>query len=215
MKKEFWLERWQKGLTGFHSDDVNHYLEKWIEHAQLKKGSTIFVPLCGKSVDLLWLASLQFKVIGVELSPLAIEQLINEYDLKTEVRDMDSFSVYSMRNLHIICGDYFELTAKHLGKVDFVYDRAALIALPHEMRQKYIAHMQTLIPNSVSTLLIALDYPQEQMSGPPFAVSEDEVREYYNKATLLESVDVLQDSKKFSDRGVNSLIENVWYVGGV
>ncbi len=215
MDNKFWLERWQQGLTGFHREEVNPYLEKWIEHAQLKKGATIFVPLCGKTVDLLWLAGLGFKVIGLELSPLAVEQLIDEHKLKMEVRQLDQFTLYSQRNLYIICGDFFELTAEQLGGVDFVYDRAALIALPANMRSDYITHMRKLVPSEVSSLLITLDYHQPQMSGPPFAVTESDVREYYSKATLLESVDVLSEHQKFKEKGVTQLFESVWYIGGL
>ena len=215
MNKEFWHERWQQGKIGFHLSDVNPHLKKWIEHAPLEKGDTLLVPLCGKSIDLIWLASLDFKVIGVELSEIAIAQFIEEHDLDVTRQPLGEMTLYSVDTLHLINGDFFSVQAAQLGNINMVYDRAALVALPREMRQRYIQHIKSLVGDDVPTLLVTMEYPQTEMEGPPFSVSEDELHEYYDKLTLLETIDLLQKEQRFKDKGVTSLVEKVWYAGGV
>ncbi len=215
MESKFWLDRWRQGLTGFHRSEVNQFLQKGLRHAQLKVGATIFVPLCGKSVDLMWLASLGYKVIGVELSPLAIAQFSQEHKVRFDVSEIDNFQLYIADNLQLLCGDFFDLEAKHLESVDLIYDRAALVALPLAMRSQYVSHMHQLVCVDAVTLLVTLDYDQNKMSGPPFSVSDSEVRSYYNEVLLLESNDVLESHQKFKERGVSYLNESCWYLGKI
>jgi len=210
MDTQFWLDRWHQGLIGFHRDEVNEYLRKWFRYIELEPGSTVFVPMCGKSLDMLWLAEQGYQVVANELSLLAAEQFVSENKLACEITDVGEFKLYSMDNIKIYCGDFFNLLPEYLVDVALIYDRASLIALPEDMRVKYSAHMNSLFAKSTPGLLITLDYDQEEMPGPPFSVGEDEVRQHYHQVRMLQSFDVLADNKKFVNKGASRLQETVW-----
>ena len=139
----------------------------------------VLVPLCGKTLDLAWLVAQGQPVLGVELSPIAVEALFCEQGLVPEVTDESPFRRYRSGALEVLCGDFFDLTQAHLGAVDAVYDRASLIALPPETRRGYAAHLMGLLSPETRILLITLDYDQAQMAGPPFAVAAGEVRDLF------------------------------------
>ena len=180
MKSEFWHERWQQNQTGFHQDVINPYLIAFWENLDLMPDSKVFVPLCGKSLDMLWLKQQGYQVLGVEISPLAVEAFFIENDMKPTVVNCSAFQRYSAEGIEILCGDFFDLTDNELKGISAVYDRASLIALPPAMREQYADHLCSIIPPEVDTLLVTLEYPQQQMSGPPFSVSLDEVRALYH-----------------------------------
>jgi thiopurine S-methyltransferase len=180
MEKEFWLKRWEENLIGFHQDQVNQHLANFIEsYFDDLSGKRVFVPLCGKSLDLLWLAKQGFEVIGVELSPLAVQQFFNENQLKPEIKELGTLKLYTFQNINLYVGDFFDITTKHLGRIDFVYDRAALIALPFAMRQKYLQHMLQFFSASTLGLFILLNYDQSKVDGPPFSVEATELAEKF------------------------------------
>ena len=167
MESEFWHQRWASNQIGFHEGQVNAYLARHYADLGLAPGETVFVPLCGKSVDLRWLADQGAHVVGVELSPIAVESFFAEQGLTPRTRKEAAFTVWESGPIRLLCGDYFALTPAHLAGVHAVYDRTALIALPPERRADYIAHLDRLLPGARRTLLITLEYPQEQMQGPP------------------------------------------------
>ncbi len=136
----------------------------------------MFVPLCGKSLDLLWLAGQGHPVLGVEISPVGVESFFQENGLKPQVTDAPPFRRYQVDELTVLCGDFFALTPGHLQGVTAVFDRASLIALPPELRPRYAEHLQGLLRPETRILLVTLDYDQAEMAGPPFSVGEDEVR---------------------------------------
>lgn len=180
MSPEFWLQRWQENRIGFHQAQINMHLETYWPELGIAAGSTVFVPLCGKSLDLLWLASQDYRVLGVELSPLAVQAFFAENDLRPEIEQGRRFTHYRCGEIEILCGNFFDLQAADLAGVGGVYDRASLIALPPDMREHYAAHLGHILPDAVPVLLITLDYPQEERQGPPFAVDEQEVRRLYD-----------------------------------
>jgi thiopurine S-methyltransferase len=152
----------------------------------------VFLPLCGKTRDIAWLLAKGYRVAGAELSKVAIEQLFNELKTTPEISQLGSVTHFRAKNIDIFVGDIFELSSAILGPVDAIYDRAALVALPEEMRQRYSAHLMR-ITNVAPQLLIAYEYNQSLMDGPPFSVSIDEVRKHYGSRynlTELGSVDV-------------------------
>lgn len=164
MEAEFWRARWQERKIGFHEGKPNAFLERHIDHL----AGRVFVPLCGKTEDLAFLASRGHPVIGVELVETAVQEFFAEHNITPTVDD----NVYRAGAITIIAGDYF---ASDVGAVDSIYDRAALIALPPEMRQRYVRHL----PATPRILLVTVEYPEEAMSGPPFSVGEAEVRSLY------------------------------------
>jgi thiopurine S-methyltransferase len=177
---QYWLDRWAQNNTRWHQTNIEPLL---IQHFSVVKPTTVLVPLCGKTKDLTYLASLGHHVVGVELSSIACEAFFNENQISYVIESIQDFSVYRSERIEIFCGDFFNLTPEHVQGLGAIYDRAASIALPDDLRKKYVSHLKTLIrksqASSVTTLLIAIDY-QSDFKGPPFAVSETMVRELWN-----------------------------------
>ena len=209
METEFWHQRWASSQIGFHEGQVNAYLARHYAQLGVGPGETVFVPLCGKSVDLRWLADQGAHVVGVELSPIAVESFFAEQGLTSRTCKDAAFTVWESGPIRLLCGDYFALAPADLAGVHAVYDRAALIALPPERRADYVAHLDRLLPGARRTLLVTLEYPQEQMQGPPFSVAEREVHSLFAGARIerLGIQDVLADNPRFREKGLTRLLE--------
>ncbi len=213
MQREFWHERWQLNQIGFHSEEINLHLQQYWPILNIASGSRVFVPLCGKSKDMLWLLTQGNEVIGVELSQLAVEAFFTENGLSATTSQQGKFSVSEADGLCIYCGDFFDLTANDLAGVGAVYDRASLVALPPEMRAAYAEHMQSLLESETKTLLVAFDYPQHEMQGPPFSVNAQEVQALYRSwcnVELLYTEDIIDREPQFRDKGVSRMQEQVY-----
>jgi thiopurine S-methyltransferase len=215
VQPEFWHQRWEENRIGFHLGQVNPYLVKYWPSLELHTGSRVFVPLCGKSLDMLWLAEQGHDVVGVEISPIAVRAFFEENRLEPVISQQGAFEIWSVDQITLLLGDFFELTPGQLGEVAAVYDRASLIALPTDMRPEYVEHLNALCP-TVPRLLITLDYDQNNMTGPPFAVSDEEVRDLYaDRASLirLAAENVLENNARFREQGLDHLVESVWRMG--
>ncbi|MFI3184604.1 MAG: thiopurine S-methyltransferase [Methylococcaceae bacterium] len=218
MQQEFWLERWQQKQIGFHSDAINPHLQQVWPTLNIVPGSRVFVPLCGKSNDMLYLLAQGYNVIGVELSPLAVQAFFAENGLSATTHQQRNFSISETDGLRIYCGDFFDLSASELDGVHAVYDRASLVALPPEMRRTYAAHMQQLLKPGTASLLVAFDYPQQEMQGPPFSVQTDEVLALYRNwcaVELLYTEDILDREPRFRNQGVSRLQEQIYVLNVV
>ncbi|MEM9673699.1 MAG: thiopurine S-methyltransferase [Bacteroidota bacterium] len=178
METNFWLNRWENNQIGFHESEANPLLVKFFSGLSLENGSRVFLPLCGKTRDIAWLLSQGCSVVGAELSQLAIEQLFAELHAEPKITQQGKLRHYHTKNLDIFVGDMFHLTGQTLGPVDAIYDRAALVALPQETRQRYTAHLME-ITESVPQLLITYEYDQSHMDGPPFSISSEEIDRHY------------------------------------
>jgi len=181
MKHTFWLERWEQNQIGFHQAEINHYLSTHWAELGLGEGVPVFVPLCGKSLDMLWLREQGHPVLGVELSEKAVIAFFNENDLSAAVSSNEAFHIYQTEGLKLLAGDFFALSPAELDGVRAVYDRASLIALPPPMRKDYAAHMATLLPAGAHILLVTMEYPEGALEGPPFSVSEEEVHALFGE----------------------------------
>ncbi|AON56175.1 thiopurine S-methyltransferase [Herbaspirillum seropedicae] len=213
MEAEFWLERWRDGRTHFHQSRVTPLLQKYWLSLALPAGSTVLVPLCGKSLDMLWLAEQGHRVLGVELSELAITQFFSEHQLVPLVHESAQGRHYAAGNIELICGDIFALEEATLAACAGAYDRAALIALPPAMRARYVTEVYGRLPAQARSLLITLEYDQQKMDGPPFSVSEEEVLRLYaphSEAQAIDRRDILDKEPKFLERGLSAL-ETVVY----
>lgn len=213
---EFWHQRWRDGRIGFHLNSTNPNLSEWYDRLELVAGQRVFVPLCGKSLDLLWLAEQGLEVIGVELSELAVRSFFEENGLEPEILSVNDHDHWRAGNITILHANFFDLQSADLGPVDAVYDRASLIALPPGMRGKYAGKMRELVSTGVPVLLITLDYPGHQMSGPPFPVSRGEVEELYGKHYRIEplaSIDLLSDEPHWREKGLEELTETIYLLG--
>ena len=212
MQPEFWHKKWESNQIGFHLSEVNPYLQR---HWAVPATSRVLVPLCGKSLDLAWLAGRGHQVLGIELSEKAIEGFFNEHQVQPQISQKGAFKVYRGDAIELWCGDFFALTASDVDDCTALYDRAALIALPAPMRERYAAHLQQILAQGVQGLLITLDYDQAQMPGPPFAVGDDEVQRLLSEVwqvQVLEEQDVLGESVRFLQAGVTRLEERVYRV---
>ncbi len=178
MEHDFWHKRWAEQRIGFHQESVNKFLETHYSALNLAPGAQVFVPLCGKSSDMLWLREQACHVLGVELSDTACEAFFAENGGAVEKVLVDGFYQREKDEIVLLCGDFFKLSADKLGSVGAVYDRAALIALPEELRRKYAKKMIECLPKGVKVLLVTLEFEGE--AGPPFSVSADEVRALFS-----------------------------------
>ncbi|WP_019938384.1 thiopurine S-methyltransferase [Bordetella sp. FB-8] len=208
MDSHFWLERWRQGQTGFHMKKTTPLLAKYWPALGLARKGRVLVPLCGKSLDMLWLAGQGHQVLGVELSALAVEQFFAENRLVPQMRPVPAGTLYSAGDIQILCGDIFAL-----GQADFAgcvaaYDRAALVALPTPMRERYARHVYGQLPAECRALLLTLEYDQQEMAGPPFAVLEEEVRTLYASwagVCVLDRRGILDKEPSFAARGLTRL----------
>lgn len=215
MEEGFWQARWQRNQIGFHRQEVNPGLKKYWPTLQVAPGRCVFVPLCGKSLDLLWLAEQGYCVLGVELIEKAVVDFFAEHKMSPTVIQQGAFKRYSAGSISILCGDFFALSADDLAAVDAFYDRASLIALPYELRRLYAEHLSKYLPNTCQGLLLTLDYPQAEMNGPPFAVSPEQVEQLLGDTFILECLeerDALGQEWRFKDVGVTRLFEYVYCV---
>ncbi|MGE7993836.1 thiopurine S-methyltransferase [Pseudomonas sp. NPDC089554] len=212
MEPAFWHKRWADHQIGFHQVKVNPYLQAHWAGLALAPGSRVLVPLCGKSLDLTWLAGQGHRVLGVELSRRAVEDFFTEHELTPQVTQQGAFEVWRSGEVELWCGDFFALQAQDLADCSGLYDRAALIALPPSMRERYMALLSAVLPATCKGLLVTLEYDQALSDGPPFSVLDDEVRRGFEGWQLdeLEAPQVIEKSPKFQMAGVSSLVERVY-----
>ena len=213
MNPDFWLKRWQRGETGWHRDEINRHLCEFWPQLGLPTGTRVLVPLCGKTTDLLWLASRGDRVLGVELSQLAVDAFFADHGLSPTVTEVSGFRRYRVDEIEILCGDFFALRPALLDDIGAVYDRAALIALPPDLRIRYAAHLDALLPTRVPHLLITLEYDQALRSGPPFSVQTQEIAQLFGeryRLSVLARIDALDELPGWRQQGLTELVERVY-----
>jgi thiopurine S-methyltransferase len=206
----FWQDRWRLAQTAFHQSSVDRYLSAYWPTLNPSANSTVFVPLCGKSLDLLWLRDRGHSVVGVELSAVALESFCLEHGIPARRRVLADFDMYEADNLRLLRGDFFKLTRPQLGAARFIYDRAALISWTPSLRVPYVEHMRELSTSGAQTLMITLEYRQDKMKGPPFSVTGDDVRHLYAADHAIEELarrDILELEPRFKARGLTDLHE--------
>jgi thiopurine S-methyltransferase len=211
--KQHWHDRWRENRIGFHEETVNPHLQEYLSDFGLSPGDRIFVPLCGKAVDMAWLAGQGYEVLGVELSPIALQAFFAEQGLDYECIDTDRFSEYRGEGITLLQGDFFDLRADDLRDCALVYDRAALIAMPASARPAYYRHMLSILPPRAGMLLITLEYDQADMQGPPFSTPETEVREYYGGTFTIRPLDrfsIIDERPRWRDAGLSAIDEAVF-----
>ncbi len=207
---EPWIERWQEGRIGWHEPAGNSGLRKHWTAA----GRRVIVPLCGKTFDLFWLEQQGNEVVGVELSELAVRAFFEENGIPYTVHDADmpAFTADD-RQITIFCGDYFAFTA---DSFDAYFDRGALIALPADVRPGYAEHTRSLLAAGAETLIITLEYDQDVVDGPPYAVAGDELLTYWPELQRVDAHEDLENGPpKFREAGLREMIEVVWKAPGL
>jgi thiopurine S-methyltransferase len=208
VQPEFWQDRWRSGQTGFHQTRVEPWLERFWPALGIPAHGTVFVPLCGKSLDLIWLRDRGHHVVGVELSRLAVEQFLATHDIAATRRSRGGIEIFESERLVLYCGDLFALQPDDLCGACGIYDRASLIAWPPPLRGRYAQAMTRLTDSGAHTLLLALEYDQTEMSGPPFSVSAQVVHDLYTPHHLIEEVkraDILDHEPRLASKGLTGL----------
>jgi thiopurine S-methyltransferase len=185
----FWIKKWVDGEIGFHQSEFHPQLQKYADQFTI---GTILVPLCGKTRDMLYLASKGHQVIGVELSPIACQGFFDENGISYTKKLIQDFTVYTSASITLWCGDFFQLPHEVWENVSGLYDRAALVALPPDSRKKYAAAVVENGAKQTGMLLVTFEYPQEVYGGPPFAVSQSEVSGLY-KAAKVQRLQIQED----------------------
>lgn len=207
MEASFWHQKWERGDIAFHESEANLFLVEHFEKLNPAKGSRVFLPLCGKTRDIAWLLAHDYRVVGAELSELAVNELFKELGLEPEISKVEKLARYSAKDIDLLVGDIFDVSAEFLGPVNAIYDRAALVALPAGVREQYTSHLMN-ITDTAPQLLITYEYDQRLIDGPPFSVNADEVKRHYGVAYQLKSV----ESKNVAGglRGKVTSTETAW-----
>jgi thiopurine S-methyltransferase len=210
---DYWIQRWQENRIGFHLAGVNPFLERFLPQTGVTSGD-ILVPLAGKSVDVAWLANTGFNVVAVDVSEIAARTFVAEQNLEVNVSQEPPFTVFRSDHIRYYVGDFFATTPERIGRFDLIYDRAALIALPPDTRPAYAAKLESLLKPAGQFLTISLEYDPKEMSGPPYAVMEPEIRSLFAAHTIgkLHEYDCLDDEPRFRERGLTWMKEVVYRI---
>lgn len=185
MEKFFWQDKWQRGDTAFHYDKANPLLLKHFPKFNLSAGSQVLIPLCGKTADMKWLLDQGLQIVGVDLIRDPIEQFFATHQLTPEITEESGYTVYSSPGIRLYCGDFFHTPAALLQNTQLVYDRAALVALPSEMRQNYYPIINHALDYGAQYLLLTFDFDKAPHEGPPFNVPDVEIRQALSKPIKL------------------------------
>jgi thiopurine S-methyltransferase len=210
----FWAERWDEGRIGFHRETTNPALEKHTHLLQQGENTRILVPLCGKTRDMTHLAHAGFDVVGAEFVEKAAQDFFDEQNLAYGITQEFGHPIYSNPDFRIHVVNIFQLPPEAVGKVDAVYDRAAMIALPPQSRAPYAAHIGSLMAPGAKMLLLSFEYDQSKLDGPPFSVSEEEILSHYSDGFTVEKIFENLDidvPPRFSDLGLQ-VAEKLWLI---
>ena len=210
MEANFWHQKWENNQIGFHESEANALLVDHFGSLGLAQDDRIFLPLCGKTRDIAWLLDKGYRVVGAELSEIAIKQLFEDLDATPEVNEVGELKHYHAEGIDMYVGDIFAITQDILGEVDAIYDRAALVALPPETRIRYTEHLLK-ITQTAPQLVICFQYDQSLMSGPPFSIVEEELLQHYAVTYLIKHLETRDVEGGF--KGTIPATEAVWLLG--
>ena len=206
-----WESRWQEGRIGFHLPEVNSYLLRYSDKLLTQNPESVFVPLCGKTLDLPWLAGRTKKVVGIELVQKAVQDFFKENKLTHSIQQSGKLNLFSSDTIVLFQGDFFDLNKEQTASFDAIYDRASIVAFEQPERKRYVNHLMSFLEPGGRILLITLEYDQNQMTGPPFSVPADEIEWLYapyGVLELLETSDILDE--RFRKKGLDGMLERVF-----
>ena len=206
-----WESRWQEGRIGFHLPKVNSYLLLYFDKFLTQYSESVFVPLCGKTLDLPWLAGKTKKVVGIELVHKAVEDFFKENKLTHSIQQSGKLKLFSTSKIDLFQGDFFDLNKDQTAPFEAIYDRGSIVTFDRPERQRYVNHLMSFLKPGGRILLITLEYDQKLMSGPPFSVSTDEIKwlyTTYGKLELLKITDILDE--RFRKKGLDVMLERVF-----
>lgn len=209
MNPDYWKKRWENGQIGFHNHEVHPLLASWLPGTSFKDES-VLVPMCGKSLDLWHLAKRCRQVVGIEISELACRAFFEETKLPYTVHGTANGHRFISGNLELWCQDFF--TSRLTTPFHIIYDRASLVALPEDMRPKYIHKLQPLIENGAQWALISFEYAsdQDRFKGPPFSIPESHLSKLIPRARIelrQERILIPPAESKMGKNGVKEIRE--------
>ncbi len=217
MQAEYWQKKWSNNNIGFHQENVNKRLQQHWPALKVSAGASVFVPLCGKSLDMLWLHQQGYQVMGVELSDKAVQAFFNDNHLPVTQSSRNGFDIYTgvdqARGIELWVGDFFELTPDDLCAYSAFYDRASLIAMNESLRVRYTTHLGSIMAAGTTGLLLAIAYDQRQMQGPPFSVPDKTVRSLLGNDFTVQELDYFSGPERLGNlasRGLETLEERVY-----
>ena len=208
-----WQSRWQQDRIGFHLKEVNPYLMRFSDQLLHQNPDRVFVPLCGKTLDLMWLSTRTKKVIGVELVSKAVQDFFAENDIEYLLQQDETLQKFSSKSIDIYLGDFFNLNPDQTSSFKAIYDRASIVAIDKPERREYVDHLISFLEQAGRILLITLEYDQSQMEGPPYSVPAKEIERLFapfGSLKLLETCDILDD--RFRNKGLTRLLEHVFLI---
>lgn len=214
MEISYWQSRWEKGNTGWHMDEVYPHLTTYWPELELKSGDVVLVPLCGKTLDMLWLNKQGFNVIGVDVSEKAARLFFDDHGISYQNEAHPRFSIYTSEGIQIWVGDFLKLQSDDLPEIDAIYDKAALIALPASKRKGYAETIIRLCQARTQLLVNAFEYEQQEMNGPPFSVKEEELQKLFGRRFTIRQLhedSIFEDLPKFQTRGLRSYLTEKLY----
>ncbi|HET7313286.1 thiopurine S-methyltransferase [Salinisphaera sp.] len=215
MKQDFWLQRWKDKQIGFHQTDGHPLLHEHWPQLSLVPAARVLVPLCGKSQDMHWLAGRGHHVTGIEFSAVAAREFFDEAGLAYRRERVGAFDCYIGGRITIRVGDIFDLPRSDLARFEGFYDRAALIALPEDLRHAYVDHLMGGLRRGATGLLITFGYDPSLMDGPPFNVDDEDVGELYGRyahVDLLAERRGLPESDHLRDRGLTATRDGIYLI---
>jgi thiopurine S-methyltransferase len=188
--KDFWKDRWQSGNTPWHQAQIEQLL---VRHFS-KSVKRAFVPLCGKTLDMLWLLQQGVAVVGNDLSEIACRDFFAENKIECQEEIRGRYKIFKAPSIELWAGDFFEMDVQDLGAVDFIYDRASLFALPPgEIRDQYVQQIKAIPSHSrlknFQMLVIGRKIEPPLAEGPPFSVLEEDIRAYFEDVFSTERLE--------------------------
>jgi len=212
MEPKYWIEGWQLGHTGFDQADPHRYLPEHWPAVGVAADATVFVPLCGKTVDMVWLAEQGHQIIGVEVSDLAVDGFFEMVGLTPEIETIGPLAIHRAGPYELWCGDLFEVPATVFDRVDVVYDRASIVALPTKIRQRYADTLTTQLRPDAPWYMVAFTYDQAEMDGPPFSVPLDEIDRLFAEDFTIETIvdeSAFERADTLKERGITHIQETL------
>jgi thiopurine S-methyltransferase len=217
MEPQFWEQSWQEKRIGFHQKRFNSRLERLWPALEIASEATVFVPLCGKSLDMLWLHQHGHQVLGIELSDLAVRAFFEDNELPFVEKINGHFTEFTgidqAHGIQLLAGDFFKLTAGQIQPAQAFYDRASLVAMPDTMRADYANHLASLMPGDSVGLLISMNYDPSKMRGPPFPVPDENVRALLDDAFIIDELEYFSGPERVGNlaaRGLDTLEERIY-----
>lgn len=212
MEPDYWIEGWEQGRTGFDQSEPHRWLPEHWASVEVANDAVVFVPLCGKTVDMVWLAEQGHRIIGVEVSEIAVVGFFDMVGLTPEVEVIGPLSAYRAGPYEIWRGDLFEVPATVFDRVDVVYDRASIVALPPQIRQRYTQMLSTQLRGDAPWYLVSFTYDQSEMDGPPFSVTLEEIDALLADEFDIETVvdeSVIERAAAMQERGLTEMRETL------